>query len=102
MFHPFLADYREILMTASSKIKTPTMDVPILLNPDCLSKARRLQKQLSKVYLCDVSGIVYVLACFTVGKGICSSSWSLLHTFKVYLLTTILTKLADVKMIVDV
>jgi len=45
-------------MTASSKIKTPTMDVPILPNPDCLSRARQLQKQLSKVYLCDVSGTV--------------------------------------------
>ena len=42
-------------MIASSKIKTPTMDVPVFANPDCISQAQQLQKQLSKVYFSTVS-----------------------------------------------
>ena len=42
-------------MIASSKIKTPTMDVPIFANPECISQAQQLQKQLSKVYFSTVS-----------------------------------------------
>ena len=42
-------------MIASSKIKTPTMDVPVFVHPDCISQAQQLQKQLSKVYLSTVS-----------------------------------------------
>ena len=48
-------DNREILMIASNKIKTPTMDVPIIAHPDCISQAQQLQKQLSKVYFSTVS-----------------------------------------------
>ena len=52
--------HREILMTASSRIKTPTMDVPIFVHPDCISGAQQLQKQLSKVYFSSVSFACYV------------------------------------------
>ena len=46
---------REILMTASSNIKTPTMDVLVKQGSVPLKKAEKLQKQLNRVTLSDVS-----------------------------------------------
>ncbi|KAH9509924.1 DNA-directed RNA polymerase I subunit RPA1 [Bulinus truncatus] len=40
---------REILMTASSNIKTPSMDVPIIPLPDSREKAEWLQKHLNRI-----------------------------------------------------
>jgi len=45
---------REILMTASSNIKTPTMDVLVKEGPSLLKKAEKLQKKLNRVTLADV------------------------------------------------
>ena len=41
-------------MTASAKIKTPTMDVLIKEGPKALRKATRLQKKLNRVTLSEV------------------------------------------------
>lgn len=45
---------REILMVASSNIKTPMMSAPVLNNKTALKKARRLQKKFSRVCLSEV------------------------------------------------
>ncbi|KAM4555072.1 DNA-directed RNA polymerase I subunit RPA1 [Odontesthes bonariensis] len=45
---------REILMVASSNIKTPMMSVPVLNNKKALKKAKMLRKKLSRVCLSEV------------------------------------------------
>ncbi|KAK7474278.1 hypothetical protein BaRGS_00034470, partial [Batillaria attramentaria] len=45
---------REVLMTASSTIKTPAMDIPVLDMPEARAAARDLQTRLSCVYLSEV------------------------------------------------
>uniref|UniRef100_UPI0037E9A883 DNA-directed RNA polymerase I subunit RPA1 n=1 Tax=Semicossyphus pulcher TaxID=241346 RepID=UPI0037E9A883 len=45
---------REILMVASSNIKTPMMSVPVLNNKRALKKAKTLRKQLTRVCLSEV------------------------------------------------
>lgn len=46
---------REILMTASANIKTPSMDIPILAIPDARSKAETLKRHLNRVTLDKVT-----------------------------------------------
>lgn len=46
---------REILMTASAKLKTPSMDIPFLNNiPDINKKAERLRQKMNRVTVSDV------------------------------------------------
>ena len=45
---------REILMTASANIATPSLEVPFLPLNRLESKANRLRKKLSRVYLSEV------------------------------------------------
>jgi len=45
---------REILMVASSKIKTPAMDVPLLRQENQESEGKKLKLKLTKVYLSQV------------------------------------------------
>uniref|UniRef100_M3ZP94 DNA-directed RNA polymerase subunit n=1 Tax=Xiphophorus maculatus TaxID=8083 RepID=M3ZP94_XIPMA len=45
---------REILMVASSNIKTPMMSVPVLKNKKALKRAKTLRKQLTRVCLAEV------------------------------------------------
>ncbi|XP_071313140.1 DNA-directed RNA polymerase I subunit RPA1 [Trachinotus anak] len=45
---------REILMVASSNIKTPMMSVPVLNNRKALKRARTLRKKLNRVCLAEV------------------------------------------------
>lgn len=46
---------REILMTASAKLKTPNMDIPFLPNiPDLNKKAERLRQKMNRVTVSDV------------------------------------------------
>ncbi|XP_070692657.1 DNA-directed RNA polymerase I subunit RPA1 [Pempheris klunzingeri] len=45
---------REILMVASSSIKTPMMSVPVLNNKKALKRARTLRKRLTRVCLAEV------------------------------------------------
>lgn len=47
-------DCREILMTASRHIKTPTMTVPLLKEEGVYQKGLELKKQLTRVLLSDV------------------------------------------------
>ena len=46
---------REILMTASANIATPTMDLPLLDKPEILEKAEKLTLQLNPVSLKQVT-----------------------------------------------
>ncbi|XP_023936707.1 DNA-directed RNA polymerase I subunit RPA1 [Bicyclus anynana] len=46
---------REILMTASAKLKTPNMDIPFLPNiPDLNKKAEKLRQKMNRVTVSDV------------------------------------------------
>lgn len=45
---------REILMTASKLIKTPSMEIPFLPCPDVEKKSAALRRLLSRVVLSDV------------------------------------------------
>ncbi|KAG6449026.1 hypothetical protein O3G_MSEX005833 [Manduca sexta] len=45
---------REILMTASAKLKTPSMDIPFLDLPNLNKKAERLRQKLNRVTVADV------------------------------------------------
>ncbi|KAM8940163.1 DNA-directed RNA polymerase I subunit RPA1 isoform 2-T2 [Pelodytes ibericus] len=45
---------REILMVASSNIKTPMMSVPVICTKKALKKVKRLKKQLTRVCLAEV------------------------------------------------
>ncbi|XP_004925181.2 DNA-directed RNA polymerase I subunit RPA1 [Bombyx mori] len=45
---------REILMTASAKLKTPNMDIPFLNVSDVTKKAEKLRQKLNRVTIADV------------------------------------------------
>lgn len=45
---------REILMTASKQIKTPSMEIPFLPRPDVEEKSAQLRRLLSRVVVSDV------------------------------------------------
>ncbi|CAF2782684.1 unnamed protein product [Rotaria sp. Silwood2] len=45
---------RELLMVASQKVKTPTMEVPILHSSSALRKAKRLQRRWSRLLFSQV------------------------------------------------
>lgn len=45
---------REILMTASKVIKTPSMEIPFLPSPDLEQRASALRRLLSRVVVSDV------------------------------------------------
>lgn len=51
---------REILMTASKVIKTPSMEIPFLPCPDQEIKAAALRRFLSRVVVADVLELVDV------------------------------------------
>lgn len=51
---------REILMVASSNIKTPMMSVPVLSNPTALEKAKQLRRKLARVCLAEVRSSVNI------------------------------------------
>lgn len=46
---------REILMTASANIKTPTMEVPLRSGEDALQLAKNLKMKFTKVTLSQVA-----------------------------------------------
>ena len=48
---------REILMTASPNIKTPTMDLPLLRTKKAVRKAKKLQTKFNRVILSEVRTI---------------------------------------------
>lgn len=52
---------REILMVASSNIKTPMMSIPVLNSKKALKKATTLRKKLTRVCLAEVSTSVLCL-----------------------------------------
>ena len=52
---------REILMTASENIKTPTMDLPLKPRKRSQKLAKQLQRQLTKVTLAQVRH--YIIFC---------------------------------------
>lgn len=52
--HPLSLRLREILMVASSNIKTPMMSVPVLSNKKALKRAKTLRKKLTRVCLAEV------------------------------------------------
>ncbi|XP_043918265.1 DNA-directed RNA polymerase I subunit RPA1 [Protopterus annectens] len=61
---------REILMVASSNIKTPMMSIPVISTKKALKKAKRLKKKLNKVTLAEVLHKVDVVESFRVeGKN---------------------------------
>ncbi|XP_076439976.1 DNA-directed RNA polymerase I subunit RPA1-like [Babylonia areolata] len=45
---------REVLMTASSTILTPSMDIPVLDTPQATAAAKQLQMRMNRVHLYDV------------------------------------------------
>ncbi|XP_037531337.1 DNA-directed RNA polymerase I subunit RPA1 [Nematolebias whitei] len=59
---------REILMVASSNIKTPMMSVPVLNNRKALKRARALRKKLSRVCLAEVLQKVDVVETLRIEK----------------------------------
>lgn len=50
----FHSRLREILLIASSKIKTPMMSIPVLSNRKSLKRVKTLQKKLMRVCLAEV------------------------------------------------
>ena len=46
--------FREILMTASANIKTPSMDLPLKPGPKAKKRAKQLQRKFTKVTLAQV------------------------------------------------
>merc|ERR1719357_1734940 len=70
---------REILMVASSNIKTPMMSVPVLNNKKALKRAKTLRKKLTRVCLAEVLQKVDVVETLRIE----SDSHQKLRTFKV-------------------
>lgn len=48
-------NFREILMTASANIKTPSMDLPVKPGKKSRKHAKQLQRKFTKVTLAQVS-----------------------------------------------
>ncbi|KAM4622215.1 DNA-directed RNA polymerase I subunit RPA1 [Polymixia lowei] len=69
---------REILMIASSKIKTPTMSVPVLNNRKSLKKVKTLRKKLTRVCLAEVLQKVDVVEMLRI-----ESKTQMFRTFKI-------------------
>ncbi len=46
---------REILMVASSNIKTPMMSIPVLMSKKALKRVKTLRKKITRVCLSEVS-----------------------------------------------
>uniref|UniRef100_A0A8D0D500 DNA-directed RNA polymerase subunit n=1 Tax=Sander lucioperca TaxID=283035 RepID=A0A8D0D500_SANLU len=59
---------REILMVASSNIKTPMMSVPVLNNKKALKRAKTLRKKLTRVCLAEVLQKVDVIETLRIEK----------------------------------
>uniref|UniRef100_A0A2I4CXF0 DNA-directed RNA polymerase subunit n=1 Tax=Austrofundulus limnaeus TaxID=52670 RepID=A0A2I4CXF0_AUSLI len=59
---------REILMVASSSIKTPMMSVPVLNNKKALKRAKTLRKKLCRVVLAEVLQKVDVVETMRIKK----------------------------------
>uniref|UniRef100_H3CXM9 DNA-directed RNA polymerase subunit n=1 Tax=Tetraodon nigroviridis TaxID=99883 RepID=H3CXM9_TETNG len=59
---------KEILMVASSSIKTPMMSIPVLNNKKALKKARTLQKKFSRVCLSEVLHKIDVVETLQIGN----------------------------------
>ncbi|KTG00649.1 hypothetical protein cypCar_00043714, partial [Cyprinus carpio] len=55
---------REILMVASSNIKTPMMSIPVLVNKKALKRVKTLRKKLTRVCLSEVLHKVDVIETF--------------------------------------
>ncbi|KAM7388994.1 hypothetical protein PAMP_022994 [Pampus punctatissimus] len=70
---------REILMVASSNIKTPMMSVPVLNNKKALKRAKTLRKKLTRVCLAEVLQKVDVVETLRIESG----SHQKLRMFKV-------------------
>ncbi|KAF7649221.1 hypothetical protein LDENG_00144910 [Lucifuga dentata] len=70
---------REILMVASSSIKTPMMSVPVLNSPDAVRRAGALRKRLARVCLAEVLQKVDVVEALRID----SATRQKLRTFKV-------------------
>ncbi|KAM4586026.1 LOW QUALITY PROTEIN: DNA-directed RNA polymerase I subunit RPA1 [Fundulus diaphanus] len=68
---------REILMVASSNIKTPMMSVPVLNSKRALKRAKTLRKQLTRVCLAEVLQKVDVVETLQI------ESYQKLRSFKV-------------------
>uniref|UniRef100_A0A3Q2QBA7 DNA-directed RNA polymerase subunit n=1 Tax=Fundulus heteroclitus TaxID=8078 RepID=A0A3Q2QBA7_FUNHE len=68
---------REILMVASSNIKTPMMSVPVLNSKRALKRAKTLRKQLTRVCLAEVLQKVDVVETLRI------ESYEKLRSFKV-------------------
>ncbi|KAK2849533.1 hypothetical protein Q5P01_009367 [Channa striata] len=68
---------REILMVASSNIKTPMMSVPVLNNKKALKRAKTLRKKLTRVCLAEVLHKVDVVETLRI------ENYQKLRTFKV-------------------
>lgn len=69
---------REILMVASSNIKTPMMSVPVLNTRKALKKAKTLRKMLTRVCLAEVLQKVDVVETLRI-----KSAYNKMRTFKV-------------------
>jgi len=57
----FFGIFREILMTASANIKTPSMDLPVKPGKKSRKHAKHLQRKFTKVTLAQVSHTVSIL-----------------------------------------
>ncbi|GIX88748.1 hypothetical protein CDAR_165131 [Caerostris darwini] len=64
---------REILMTASKNIATPTMDLPLLDQPRIKQKAAKLKLELCPVYLRDVIHVINIKEYLSVTKNMSPS-----------------------------
>ncbi len=64
-----LSSCREILMSASPNIKTPSMDVPLLSTQEAREKGVELKRKFTRVCLNEVSidQIIIVSKVFSVG-----------------------------------
>ncbi|KAJ8015168.1 hypothetical protein DPEC_G00023340 [Dallia pectoralis] len=58
---------REILMIASSKIKTPMMSIPVLNTKKAFKQVKKLRKKFTRVYVAEVLHKVDVLETLRVG-----------------------------------
>ena len=55
-------NFREILMTASANIKTPSMDLPVKPGKKSSKHAKKLQRKFTKVTLAQVSHTVSIVS----------------------------------------
>ncbi|KAM7000703.1 DNA-directed RNA polymerase I subunit RPA1 isoform 2-T2 [Tautogolabrus adspersus] len=72
---------REILMVASSNIKTPMMSVPVLNNKKALKRAKTLRKQLTRVCLSEVLQKVDVVETLRIENNFKSRKFKITFQF---------------------